>query len=141
LVAVGLFAAGVACSEKTVDPAGSSETLSASSTATGTGTTTSPANNTPSPTATGSVRLDTPLDVSALVQMAEPSIVRIATTSGVGTGFIVREDGYLVTNNHVVALRTGGTSQIVQVTLSDGTVTEGRVVSTDPRADIALVKI
>jgi serine protease Do len=56
---------------------------------------------------------------------------------GSGSGMIVRADGYIVTNNHVVAPAKDG---IVTVTLSDGTTYRGTVVS-DPRSDLAVVKI
>jgi len=55
---------------------------------------------------------------------------------GVGSGFIVRENGLVVTNNHVVA---GATE--LYVTLPDGRKFKGKVMGTDPGSDIALVKI
>ncbi|MCL2669682.1 MAG: DegQ family serine endoprotease [Syntrophaceae bacterium] len=55
---------------------------------------------------------------------------------GVGSGFIISKDGYIVTNNHVVE----GADQI-RVKLSDGKEREGKVVGRDPRTDLALVKI
>jgi S1-C subfamily serine protease len=81
------------------------------------------------------------MTVPQVVRLAEPSVVRIATGTGVGSGFIVSEDGYIVTNNHVVASSAGVTLKQVQVTLSDGTVLTGRVIGTDPRSDLAIVKI
>jgi S1-C subfamily serine protease len=75
-----------------------------------------------------------------LVKFAEPAVVRIQTTSGVGTGFFVSSDGYIMTNNHVVQL-TRGTATTVQVTLDDGTVKTGTVKGTDAKSDLALVKI
>ena len=56
--------------------------------------------------------------------------------SSLGTGFVVSPDGYVVTNNHVVA--AGG--QII-VKLDRGTEHEARVVGTDPATDLALLKI
>src|SRR5258705_8722267 len=53
-----------------------------------------------------------------------------------GSGFIIREDGYLVTNAHVV-----GEADRIQVRLVDGRRFEGRVVGLDERVDLALVKI
>jgi S1-C subfamily serine protease len=81
------------------------------------------------------------MTVAELVEFAEPSIVRIETGGGVGSGFIVDEAGYIVTNNHVVQGAAGLASATVNVTLSDGTRLAGRVVGTDPRSDLALVKI
>ncbi len=56
--------------------------------------------------------------------------------TGQGSGFLISEDGYLITNNHVVA-----DADEVMVKLSDDTEFEGKVVGTDSRVDIALVKI
>ncbi|HYW18173.1 MAG TPA: HhoA/HhoB/HtrA family serine endopeptidase [Nodularia sp. (in: cyanobacteria)] len=55
---------------------------------------------------------------------------------GTGSGFILRENGLLVTNAHVVA-----DTDTVQVTLKDGRTFKGRVVGVDPITDVAVVKI
>jgi len=55
---------------------------------------------------------------------------------GVGSGFIVDADGYVVTNHHVVK----GADEIT-VTLSDGTEAEATVVGHDDKTDLALLKI
>ncbi len=81
------------------------------------------------------------LTVAEVVKIADPAIVRIETGGGVGSGFIVSTDGYIVTNNHVVLTRTGKAATTVNVTLSDGSRVAGTVVGADPRADIAIVKI
>ncbi len=61
---------------------------------------------------------------------------REQTTQTFGTGFIIRGDGVILTNQHVVA----GAEQIT-VTLDDGSDIEGRVLGEDPLTDIAVVKI
>ncbi len=53
-----------------------------------------------------------------------------------GSGFIVSADGLIVTNNHVVK---GARS--LSVTLDDGTVLAAKVIGTDPRTDIAVLKV
>ena len=55
---------------------------------------------------------------------------------GSGSGVIIREDGYIVTNNHVIA---GATK--IQVTLNNNQTYEATLVGTDPATDIALLKI
>ncbi|MFI3280918.1 MAG: Do family serine endopeptidase [Rikenellaceae bacterium] len=53
-----------------------------------------------------------------------------------GSGVILSEDGYIVTNNHVVS---GATS--LRVKLYDGRIFDAQIIGTDPTTDIALVKI
>ena len=55
---------------------------------------------------------------------------------GLGSGVIIRPDGYIVTNNHVVA----GADEI-EVTLENNKVYPAKLVGTDPATDIALIKI
>ena len=55
---------------------------------------------------------------------------------GSGSGVIIRPDGYIVTNNHVV----NGASSI-QVTLNDNQQYEATVVGTDPATDVAIIKV
>jgi serine protease Do len=55
---------------------------------------------------------------------------------GQGSGFIISPDGYAVTNNHVVA-----NADQVTISLQDGTEYEAKVVGTDPKTDLALLKI
>ncbi len=55
---------------------------------------------------------------------------------GVGTGFIVAEEGYVVTNNHVI--RSGGA---FKVRLNDGRVANAALVGSDQETDIAVLKI
>ncbi len=55
---------------------------------------------------------------------------------GQGSGFFVSADGYVVTNNHVVA-----NAVKVDVVMDDGTMLTAKVVGTDPNTDVALVKV
>ena len=55
---------------------------------------------------------------------------------GQGSGVIVAPDGYIITNNHVVADAVD-----VEVVLADRRQYKGRVVATDPKTDVAVVKI
>jgi serine protease Do len=56
--------------------------------------------------------------------------------TGAGSGFIIKKDGYILTNEHVVR-----NAQKLQVTLFTGKKYDGRVVGTDPQTDLAVVKI
>lgn len=86
------------------------------------------------------------VNVSAKVT---PSVVAVTTEqvttngywgqfveSGAGSGVVIREDGYIITNNHVVS----GASSI-KVTMSDDTEYSATVVGGDSRSDIAVLKI
>jgi len=55
---------------------------------------------------------------------------------GSGSGVIIRQDGYIVTNNHVI----DGASKI-EVTLNNNTTYDAVLVGTDPATDVALIKI
>ncbi|HLR30811.1 MAG TPA: DegQ family serine endoprotease [Paenalcaligenes sp.] len=55
---------------------------------------------------------------------------------GVGSGFVISDDGYILTNNHVVA-----DAQDIYVTFVDGEEYSAEVVGTDERTDVALIKI
>ncbi|MBQ6893625.1 MAG: trypsin-like peptidase domain-containing protein [Clostridia bacterium] len=56
--------------------------------------------------------------------------------SGAGSGVIISDDGYIITNNHVIE----GASKIT-VRLTDGTEHEAKLIGTDAQADIAVLKI
>ncbi|WP_322996819.1 Do family serine endopeptidase [Castellaniella sp.] len=55
---------------------------------------------------------------------------------GIGSGFILSQDGYILTNNHVVDNSNG-----IFVTMTDGKEYKAKVIGTDARTDIALLKI
>lgn len=56
--------------------------------------------------------------------------------TGAGSGFIIKKDGYILTNEHVVR-----NAQKLQVVLFTGKKYNGRVIGTDPQTDLAVVKI
>lgn len=72
----------------------------------------------------------------ALYQRTAPAVVFISNQVGFGSGFIVREDGLILTNAHVV-----GTRSEVDVVRLDGTTVKGKVLETADRLDLALVDI
>ncbi|PRD45812.1 serine peptidase [Phyllobacterium phragmitis] len=53
-----------------------------------------------------------------------------------GSGFFISDDGYLVTNNHVVA-----DGDAYSVVLDDGTELDAKLIGTDPRTDLAVLKV
>ena len=56
--------------------------------------------------------------------------------TGQGSGFFISADGYAVTNNHVVEK-----AESVEVTTDDGKIHTAKVIGTDPRTDLALIKV
>jgi putative serine protease PepD len=98
-----------------------------------TGTTSSPVATTPISTATGTT------DLAAIVKNVEPSIVTVTVDgdneTSLGSGVVVRSDGLILTNNHVID--TQGT---VSVRLSTGKTVPAKVVATDTTHDLALVQ-
>ncbi len=56
--------------------------------------------------------------------------------TGLGSGFFISADGYAVTNNHVVDHASS-----VQVTTDDGQTYTAKVIGTDPKTDLALIKV
>ena len=61
---------------------------------------------------------------------------QVATSACSGSGFVLTENGYIVTNNHVVEDATS-----VSVQLFDGTEHDAQIIGTDPMNDVALLKI
>lgn len=71
-----------------------------------------------------------------------PSVVTInaqgRTGSGVGSGSLIRSNGYILTNNHVIAPAVSGGS--LEVLFSNGTSEPATVVGRDPLTDLAVIK-
>ena len=65
-----------------------------------------------------------------------PEAPRSRETTGMGSGVIVRSDGYILTNNHVVE---DATELVVE--MFDGRKVKGSIVGTDPETDLAVVKV
>ncbi|WP_181408919.1 S1C family serine protease [Schumannella soli] len=76
---------------------------------------------------------------------ATPSVVTISATTtsaaGTGSGVILDDKGYILTNTHVVTLDGESGDATIEVTLSDGRIFAGKVVGTDPTVDLAVIKI
>ena len=113
----------------------------------------------PTPSATTPVAAPSPTELSnsfrQIAKSVKPAVVNINVVEtvsqdsfdpfgigaprrrpGTGSGFMVTEDGYILTNHHVV-----GNADRIEVTLSDGRKSRGTLIGTDPETDIALIKI
>jgi putative serine protease PepD len=88
---------------------------------------------------------DSVTNVTAVAAKAAPSIVTISASSsaagGTGSGIILSDDGYVLTNTHVVTLDGETNDAALEVTTSDGTIYQATVVGTDPTVDLAVIKL
>ena len=82
---------------------------------------------------------------TAIAAKVVPSVVTIAASSsagsGTGSGVVLTEDGYVVTNTHVVTLDGASGDASIRVTTADGRVYDADVVGTDPTYDLAVIKL
>lgn len=81
-----------------------------------------------------------PDSYAAVIGRVLPSVVTIrvpvAGGTALGSGFVVSANGYVITNDHVVA---GGTN--VTVLFNDGSTSSGKVVGSDSESDVAVIKV
>ena len=82
---------------------------------------------------------------TAAAAKAAQSVVTIsvvgATGSGIGSGVILTNDGYILTNTHVVTLDGESSTPTIQVKFADGKIVDGQLVGTDPTNDLAVIKV
>ncbi len=81
--------------------------------------------------------------VARAAAAAMPSVVTITVTtasgSGEGSGVILRSDGTIITNNHVIEAAAGGAG-LISVTLAGGRSARADIIGQDPAADIAVIR-
>ncbi|MCD1267555.1 PDZ domain-containing protein [Microbacterium sp. MEC084] len=84
-------------------------------------------------------------EATAVATEVLPSVVTIevagGSESGSGSGVVLSEDGYVVTNTHVVTLGGATGDAQIRVTASDGRIYEAEIVGTDPTYDLAVIKL
>jgi putative serine protease PepD len=82
--------------------------------------------------------------ISAAAAKIGPSVVTInvdtASEQDTGSGVIIRSDGFILTNNHVISSAGGGTGTIT-VTLKDGRQRPATVVGVDASDDLAVIRV
>lgn len=101
------------------------------------GATTVSAGTNPSNTDTLSVRAEG--TIAAIAAKVLPSVVSIEVSGGSGSGFILSEDGYILTNNHVIESAADGGQ--IEVVLQDGSRSPAELVGRTPDYDLAVLKI
>jgi putative serine protease PepD len=76
-------------------------------------------------------------DLPAIAASVANSVVSITTSNAEGSGVVLTADGNILTNNHVVEGATGNT---VKVIFADGKTVDAKIVGTDPKTDLAVIK-
>ncbi len=83
--------------------------------------------------------------VTASAAKASPSVVTISVSasggSGSGSGVILSEDGYILTNTHVVTLEGATSTPTIEVKTADDRVFSATLIGTDPTNDLAVIKV
>ena len=82
---------------------------------------------------------DATVNITSVVNR-EDWFFRVYPAEGIGSGFIIKPTGEILTNNHVVN-GGGGERADLTVTLADKKVYKAKVLGTDPRNDLALIRI
>ena len=82
--------------------------------------------------------------VAGIAATVLPTVVSISATDssgsgGSGSGFVIRTDGYILTNNHVIAAASAGGA--IEVTFPDGTAVRGQIVGRSPTYDLAVLRV
>ena len=79
-------------------------------------------------------------DIAARVQ---PAVVQLNVTTGqgggTGSGFVISEDGYIITNNHVAGPAAGGGA--IEISFADGSTSPATLVGANAGYDLAVVKV
>jgi putative serine protease PepD len=82
-----------------------------------------------------------PESLAGVAERVLPSVVTVrvlgSRSFSVGSGFVVTADGYVITNDHVVA----ASNDKVNVTFTDGATAAAEVVGSDPESDLAVIKV
>jgi putative serine protease PepD len=82
-------------------------------------------------------------NVTSVAEHQLPAVVTInaggATGGGVGSGEVIRSDGYILTNNHVIAPAVGGGS--LEVVFDNGNAAQATLVGRDPLTDLAVIRV
>ncbi len=94
------------------------------------------------------VTINNPESVTATTAVAAKVVPGVVTISvrggngaGTGSGVVISDDGYVVTNTHVVTLDGQVASPDISVTTADGRIYSARIVGTDPTYDLAVIHL
>ena len=80
-------------------------------------------------------------DFSGIIESSIKSVVTIRTNVAQGTGFIITDDGYIVTNAHVLADSNGYLAQNIRAITSEAQTISAAFIGFDDNFDVALLKV
>jgi putative serine protease PepD len=78
-----------------------------------------------------------PDSLAGVAKKVLPSVVTVQITGALGSGYIISADGYVVTNDHVVAGNDGN----ISVVFNDGSTATAKLIGRDPESDVAVIKV
>ena len=84
--------------------------------------------------------------VGAVADQVQPAVVNIQVTSdngmGEGSGIVIDDRGYILTNNHVVTMEgAAGPGAVIETVFPTGQRANAEIVGTDPKTDLAVIKV
>lgn len=82
------------------------------------------------------LREDPPDSVAGIAEMVLASVVSVAAGDGTGSGFVISDDGYVVTNHHVVR-----NADTIELGFTDGSREEAEIVGTSASYDLAVLRV
>lgn len=86
-----------------------------------------------------------PGSIASIVQKVAPAVVSVevsaGNTGGLGSGVVIDPQGYILTNYHVIALAERNEKATVTAVFIDGSRVEAQIVGTDPKTDLAVLKV
>ncbi len=86
-----------------------------------------------------------PGSVAAVAARVMPSVVSIEVRTGdqggFGSGVVIDDQGYILTNNHVIAPAAGNSDAGIEAVFADGSRVPARIVGRDPKTDLAVLKV
>jgi putative serine protease PepD len=86
-----------------------------------------------------------PQDVSTVAKSVLPGVVQIKVSASegkaTGSGFVIREDGHILTNNHVIAMAAGADGGQIDVAFQNGEERTAKIVGRSPSYDLAVIKV
>lgn len=91
----------------------------------------------------GSVSVPVSSGIADIAAAVQPAVVQLniagSDGEGTGSGFVISDDGYIITNHHVAG--PAGEDGSIEVSFADGSTATGRLVGSDPGYDLAVVKV